>query len=248
MELFQYYSAKRPSRQTRLAGAREIQLTVAGRRDIVAGAQATPPAILTPTHHRRGVVTTNDYHFVTHWRMRSTCEEITEILHDAPGLTRWWPSVYLDVQMLEAGDERGIGRVVGLYTKGWLPYTLHWRLRITDNHNPYGFGFDAEGDFAGRGEWRFSQDGEWTAISYDWRVLAEKPLLRYFSFILKPIFSRNHHWAMRQGEKSLELELRRRHARTAAERAAVPPPPPTTFAWLLPRLRAGKSLPSRSRL
>jgi len=28
----------------------------------------------------------------------------------------------------------------------------------------------------------------------------------------------------------------------------VPPPPPTTFAWLLPRLRAGKSLPSRSRL
>lgn len=191
---------------------------------------------------------TNDYHFVTHWRMRSTCEEISEILHDAPDLTRWWPSVYLDVRVLEMGDERGLGRVVNLYTKGWLPYTLHWRLRITSDYNPHGFGFDAEGDFVGHGEWRFSQEGEWTNITYDWHILAQKPLLRYFSFIFKPFFSRNHQWAMRQGEQSLELELRRRHARTAAERATVPPPPAASFAWLLPRSRTSESLTSRSRL
>ncbi len=191
---------------------------------------------------------TNNYHFVTHWRMRSTCEEITEILHDASGLTRWWPSVYLDVRVLDTGDERGIGRVVGLYTKGWLPYTLHWRLRITDDRYPHGFGFDAEGDFVGHGDWTFAQAGEWTNITYDWRILAEKPLLRYFSPLLKPIFARNHQWAMRQGERSLALELQRRHARTPTERAAVPAPPPTTFAWLLPKSRAGSSQTARSRL
>jgi len=32
------------------------------------------------------------------------------------------------------------------------------------------------------------------------------------------------------GEQSLELELRRRRARTVAERAAVPAPPGPTFA------------------
>ena len=61
---------------------------------------------------------------------------------------------------------------------------------------------------------------------YDWRIHAEKPLLRTFSFMLKPIFSANHHWAMRMGEQSLKLELARRHARTAEERARVPPTEP----------------------
>lgn len=191
---------------------------------------------------------TNEYHFVTQWRMRSTCEEMTEILHDAAGLSRWWPSVYLDVAVLEMGDERGIGRLVALYTKGWLPYTLHWRLHVTHNNNPHGFGFDATGDFVGRGEWVLAQEGEWTNITYDWRILAEKPLLRDFSFVVKPIFSWNHHWAMRQGKRSLELELQRRHAKTDAERAAVPPPPPPTFAWLLPKVRKGESLVERSRV
>jgi hypothetical protein len=29
---------------------------------------------------------------------------------------------------------------------------------------------------------------------------------------MKPIFAANHHWAMDQGERSLKLELARRHA------------------------------------
>jgi hypothetical protein len=69
----------------------------------------------------------NDYQFVTHWRVQGTVEEVAAIMGDVKGLTRWWPSVYLDVCELEAGDAQGVGRVVDLYTKGWLPYTLRWR-------------------------------------------------------------------------------------------------------------------------
>jgi len=36
----------------------------------------------------------NDYHFVTHWRVRGTVKEILDILSDAEDLPRWWPSVY----------------------------------------------------------------------------------------------------------------------------------------------------------
>jgi hypothetical protein len=91
--------------------------------------------------------------------------------------------------------------------------------------HPDGFTIEATGDFAGRGVWTFVQEGPWVRLTYDWRVRAGKPLLRYLSFLLKPIFSANHRWAMAQGEKSLRLELARRRATTEAERARIPPPP-----------------------
>jgi hypothetical protein len=152
----------------------------------------------------------NDYHFVTHWRVESTVEEVSDVLGNAVDLTRWWPSVYLAVKELEPGDKDGVGRVVELHTKGRLPYTLHWYFRITDSRRPCGFSLEAWGDFEGRGVWTFAQNGNVVEITYDWRIRAEKPLLRYLSFLLKPIFSANHRWAMARGEESLRAELARR--------------------------------------
>ncbi len=178
------------------------------------------------------MVKSHEYAFVTHWRVQSSCQEISDVLGNAPDLARWWPSVYLEVKELQPGDANGIGKVVDLFTKGWLPYTLRWQFRVTGNQHPYGFALEASGDFVGRGDWTFQQDGEWVDIIYHWRVRADKPLLRYFSFIMKPIFSANHHWAMRQGEESLKLELRRRHAAPQTQ-SEVPPPPGPTFQFLL---------------
>jgi len=170
----------------------------------------------------------NDYHFITHWRVESTIEETSDILNDPLGLARWWPSVYLDVKVLETGDEHGLGKVVSLYTKGWLPYRLRWTFRVTEVQKD-GFTLVARGDFDGRGIWTFEQDHSWVNITYDWKIKAEKPLLRYFSFIMKPIFSANHHWAMAKGEESLKLELARRHATSAEELARIPAPPGPTL-------------------
>jgi len=58
----------------------------------------------------------NEYQFITHWRVESTVDEVSKILGDPLALMRWWPSVYLDVKVVEPGDERGLGRVVSLYT------------------------------------------------------------------------------------------------------------------------------------
>ena len=177
----------------------------------------------------------NDYHFITHWRVAGTVTEVADIIFDASELARWWPSVYLEVDVLEPGDAHGVGRVVDLYTKGWLPYTLRWQFRITETR-PDGFTLVASGDFAGRGVWTFEQDGSWVNITYDWKIKAEKALLRYFSFIMKPIFSANHRWAMAKGEESLKLELARRYAKTQAERALIPAPPQATTTSSLPLL------------
>jgi hypothetical protein len=171
----------------------------------------------------------NDYHFVTRWTMTATIEEVSDILGDAMALTRWWPSVYLDLTEREPGDERGVGKVIDLYTKGFLPYTLRWSFRVTESNAPHGFSLEAWGDFNGTGRWTFEQKGDWAVITYDWRIRADKPLLKTFSLILKPFFKANHLWAMARGEESLRLELARRRARTSAERSRIPDPPQPTW-------------------
>lgn len=184
----------------------------------------------------------NEYYFISHWRVQGTAREVFEILANAPDLTRWWPSVYLDVQQVQPGDSHGVGKVVSLYTKGWLPYTLRWQFRVTEANPPYGFSLEAWGDFVGRGVWTFEQTGEWLNITYDWRIRADKPLLRSLSFIFKPIFAANHRWAMAKGEESLRLELARRRARTAEERALIPAPPGPTSTSSLPLLLMGAAI------
>jgi hypothetical protein len=170
-----------------------------------------------------------EYRFFTYWRVLATEQEVSDVLTDARELPRWWPAVYLDAEELEPGDERGVGKRVRLHTKGWFPYTLDWELRVKESRSPHGFTIEARGDLVGTGDWDFEQSGAWTLVTYDWSVRAESPLLRLLSPVLRPLFEANHRWAMRTGEESLRLELSRRRAATASERAKIPPPPgPTT--------------------
>jgi hypothetical protein len=140
--------------------------------------------------------------------------------------------VYLDVEELEPpAGAGGVGRRMRVLTKGWLPYNLRWEFVVVESRYPHGFILDASGDFVGRGVWSITQDGPMTDVAYDWRIRAEKPLLRQLSFLLRPLFESNHRWAMAQGEESLKLELARRRATSDTLRAAVAPPPgPVTYA------------------
>jgi hypothetical protein len=164
-------------------------------------------------------------------------------LSDAADLPRWWPAVYLDVVETKPGDEDGIGKEVSLYTRGWLPYTLRWQFRVTESDYPHSFALESWGDFVGRGEWRLRQNGRFVDITYDWRIQAEKPLLRTLSFLLRPIFAANHRWAMARGEESLRLELARRAAKQQPADnhplnapIPLPPGPPGLRDYLLPGL------------
>jgi hypothetical protein len=174
----------------------------------------------------------NQYEFLSRWRVEGTCGEVADILGEPLALAQWWPSVYLDAQEIappRASD--ALGRRVRVLTKGWLPYTIRWEFEVIESRYPFGFAIVARGDFDGRGVWTFQQDGAFVDVTYDWRLRADKPLLRRLSFLLKPLFEANHRWAMAQGEESLKLELRRRRATSNSARADVPPPPgPVTFA------------------
>ena len=152
----------------------------------------------------------NDYIFVTNWRVCGTVEEVYQVLIEGRQYPRWWPEVYLEVTQTAPGGDHGLGKSAQLYTGGKLPYRLRWHSRVVETRYPNGYLLEATGDFIGRGEWTFEQQGPEVAIRFDWRLRAEKPLLRCLSFMMKPIFRANHRWAMARGEEGLRSELARR--------------------------------------
>jgi hypothetical protein len=164
----------------------------------------------------------NEYHFVSTWRVEGTLTEVADLLEDARELVRWWPSVYLEVSELEPGSEHGLGRLIALRAKGWLPYTLRLKFRTVETNYPHGFILEASGDLEGTGVWKFESEGSMVKVVYDWRVRANKSLVRKLSFLLKPVFESNHRWTMARGEESLKIELARRHAQSPEEAARIP--------------------------
>jgi hypothetical protein len=168
--------------------------------------------------------TTND------WRVEATVAEVYSILEDTSDLGRWWSSVYFDVKVLEPARENGMGKRISLKATGWLPYILSLEF-VTTEKKEDGFTVKATGELEGTGVWKFEQDGAFVNITFDWTVIANKPIIEKLSFLLKPIFRSNHNWTMRRGEESLKLELLRRRAKTREEVEKIPPPPKPFFIF-----------------
>jgi hypothetical protein len=69
-------------------------------------------------------MTDNEYQFVDRWHVEADVKEVADVLEDALALPRWWGSVYFDVEQVEPGDEKGVGKLISLHAGAWLPYTL----------------------------------------------------------------------------------------------------------------------------
>jgi hypothetical protein len=110
------------------------------------------------------------------------------------------------------------------YTKGWLPYALKWSFEVKKIKKPFYLEIQAFGDLEGQGVWSISEIKQGCQVVYDWQIAANKPILKKLSWLLKPIFAANHHWAMQKGEESLKLEIRRQKGEYN-----VPKPPKPTF-------------------
>lgn len=167
------------------------------------------------------------YRLRTVWRARGAIHEAMAVLDDVDALPRWWPSVYLSVRRLADGEPDGGGRRIELHTTGWLPYSLSWISTLTEPVTERGFAFTAEGDFNGTGRWFFRQDGPDVVLAFDWRISVDKPVVRRFSWLFRPLFAANHRWAMARGLESLRLELATRRAGVQPDAGAAEPPGPT---------------------
>lgn len=165
------------------------------------------------------------FHFITDWDLPAHVEEVYPIIKDTSRLCDWWPSVYLKVNTIKDGDANGIGKMVSLHTKGYLPYTLRWTFEVTEVIKNKRIELSAFGDLNGKGVWTFTQIGDTCKVKYDWDINFDKPYLSKLSWLLRPIFSFNHRWAMAKGLESLQLELKRKRGELN-----VPKPPRAVWA------------------
>jgi hypothetical protein len=167
----------------------------------------------------------SDYHLVTRWVATGTLDAIAALLRDTRGLARWFPAVVRDVEIVRPGDANGVGQIVALRVKGWMPHTLRFWFRVVEARYPSGFTLEVFGDFEGGLMCQAVQEGGSVTIYFDWNVRVTKPFVRYLTWLLRPLFVSNHRWVVARGQESLDLELSRR--RDGA--GVLPPPPGPTF-------------------
>jgi hypothetical protein len=179
----------------------------------------------------------HEYRFVNTWRLRGDLSAVADIIDEPESYKDWWPCAWLDYEGIQHGDKQGVGGVFRYRVKGWMPYTLKLTFTVVEVRAPYGYTVEATGDLVGRGTWTLAQDGPHVVLKYEWRVRAERAFIRNLSGLLKPLFRSNHFWVMRNGARSLQLELARRRATTPEDLARIPAPRGPTFPHNLRRRR-----------
>jgi uncharacterized protein YndB with AHSA1/START domain/mannose-6-phosphate isomerase-like protein (cupin superfamily) len=158
----------------------------------------------------------NEYLFVDEWDVAAPQQAVFDALADARTYPRWWTPVYIDV---DADGPPVLGKVSSQHFKGRLPYHLHTRSTITRLEPPHVVEGDVEGDLRGRGTWTLTPVPGGTHVRFDWRVLADRKLLRTLTPVLRPVFRWNHNWAIARAMEGLEPYAR---GAAAPEPAAAP--------------------------
>jgi len=171
----------------------------------------------------------NQYRFVNHWILPGTLEEVSAILADPARYASWWPCAWLDYKGVHHGDRHEIGGQFEYRVKGWLPYSLRLKFTVTEDDPPHRFAVDCAGDLVGHGIWTLSPHAKGVEAVYEWRVRGDWWLIKAFSRVAKPLFRSNHFWVMRNGARSLAIELARRQATSPETLAQLPSPPAPTF-------------------
>jgi quercetin dioxygenase-like cupin family protein/uncharacterized protein YndB with AHSA1/START domain len=156
-----------------------------------------------------------EYEFVDEWDVDAPRESVFAAIADARSYPTWWKPVYLSV---ESSGEPEVGSESRQHFKGRLPYHLRTRSRITRLEAPEAIGAEVDGDLRGTGLWTLTElpDGR-THVRFDWRVHADRLLLRLLTPVLRRALRWNHAWAIARAREGLEPYAR-----------AVAVPEPTT--------------------
>jgi quercetin dioxygenase-like cupin family protein/uncharacterized protein YndB with AHSA1/START domain len=142
------------------------------------------------------------YEFVDEWDVAAPPEAVFDALADARSYPAWWKPVYIDVEA-DPGPA-AVGKVTRQHFKGRLPYHLRTETRTVRLERPRLIEGETEGDLRGRGIWTLTPTDAGTHVRFDWRVHADRPLLRALTPVLRPALRGNHDWAIARAREGLE--------------------------------------------
>jgi uncharacterized protein YndB with AHSA1/START domain len=148
-----------------------------------------------------------EYVFVDEWDVHAPVEAVFDALADARTYPEWWTPTY---EAVESDGPPEAGRVSRQRFGGKLPYTLKTESTIVRMDRPTEFEVSVVGDLRGRGVWTLTEAGDSVHVRFDWRVFADRPLLRVLTPVLRPLFRWNHNVAIRAAMRGLEPYARSR--------------------------------------
>ena len=166
----------------------------------------------------------NTYHFQEQWSIPGySPRQVYEVLYNATLLPEWWSGVYLEAVPLARYPRPMVGAKVRAKARGFLPYTLSFELEALTLEHGARVEVKASGDFDGIWRAELRRDGDGTRVVIDWQVTVDKPLIRYLSWLLKPVFAWNHCWTTPRGERGLIDYLDRMRGRVAVDAIGLTP-------------------------
>ena len=148
-----------------------------------------------------------EYLFVDEWDVAAPPAATFDAIANARTYPEWWRPVYLGV---EANGEPAVDQVSTQHFKGRLPYELRTTSRIVELDPPSIVAAEVEGDLRGYGRWTLTPTESGTHVRFDWRVYADRPLLRVLTPVLRPAFRWNHNWAIARAIEGLEPYAQRK--------------------------------------
>jgi hypothetical protein len=142
-----------------------------------------------------------EYVFVDEWDVDAPQHAVFDALADARTYPTWWTPTYREV---EADGPPAVGCSSRHKFKAKLPYTLSTVSTIVRLDPPREFEVDVDGDLRGHGVWTLSTINDRVHVRFDWRVHADRALLRILTPVLRPLFRWNHNVAIERAMVGLE--------------------------------------------
>ena len=142
-----------------------------------------------------------EYVFIDEWDVDAPQEAVFDALADARTYPIWWTPIYREV---DADGPPAVGCASRQKFKAKLPYTLSTVSTIARLEPPHEFEVDVVGDLRGTGVWTLSPIDGNVHVRFDWRVHADRALLRILTPVLRPLFRWNHNVAIKRAIAGLE--------------------------------------------
>ncbi len=151
-----------------------------------------------------------EYRFLDRWLVPALIEQVYDVVGDVLAYPRWWGDVFLETDG-DPGPPRP-GRRTRVVARGFLPYRIRFAQECVEVEPPRRIHSVLSGDFDGTGTWLLEEVEGGTQVLLDWRPLVQKPLIRYLTPVLRPLFRANHSWTMRRGQEHVVPYVQQRSA------------------------------------
>ncbi len=143
---------------------------------------------------------------VSEWTLAAPPSRVWAEISAPDQWPQWWRAVKR-VEIVKAGNAKGIGAIRRFSWSTALPYTVNFEMEATRIEPEHTLEGRASGELNGVGCWTITPSGAGTHVRYDWHVELSLAWQRALAPVLRPVFAWNHNVVMGWGEEDLRKRL-----------------------------------------